>query len=426
MDQSAVGNDGGGPFKTVLPYANGHKLGMNYGLPIQNRGFNAHSVYIWDQSLSGVEMKIVTAALRKEVGGVPDRLYGEPYIGAVVPIADPIAYNTRLNAALAVGAKVNPATTDCVFQYPPIYALGVSDATPQYANSDGPTQKQWFDASAAPYGAGTYTVEFSSYREPASASQKPSFVFFQPDRVWTESEVCGAHWQEDSYGTQYCEYGNATTTWETRMPGSATNVRGEWVIFSAPHAFKLHRYQFIQSKCSVEGMPFSYEIFGWQTKGGDAHQWESIYCHMCDPTSVFDIDSDVIDKIYVIETSDHYSRYGLVVYSLKSSGCNTDTGNPGALTLNFEKWNFWGTPCTTGTYVGLDGECTVCPLGTYASSSGRESCLSCPEGMTTDNTGSTRLRECTWPPAAAGEQADFGCVSRCSPGHHCTTSREPA
>jgi hypothetical protein len=61
-----------------------------------------HSTYTWNTTLSNVEMKVVTRALRKELGGVPD--FGtEP----VVPISDLRAYHLRLLIALRPPQSIN-------------------------------------------------------------------------------------------------------------------------------------------------------------------------------------------------------------------------------------------------------------------------------------------------------------------------------
>ncbi|KAJ1465747.1 hypothetical protein T484DRAFT_1757198, partial [Baffinella frigidus] len=54
-----------------------------------------HSTYIWDSALSNAEMKIVTAGIRRELGGVP---YSATT--PVIPISDVRAYNLRLLLAL--------------------------------------------------------------------------------------------------------------------------------------------------------------------------------------------------------------------------------------------------------------------------------------------------------------------------------------
>ncbi len=66
-------------------------LGVNYGEV--SGDFNIHSVYVWDKELNNREMKVVTRALRKELGGVPDLSpVGTPIVGA---ISDLRAYYMR-------------------------------------------------------------------------------------------------------------------------------------------------------------------------------------------------------------------------------------------------------------------------------------------------------------------------------------------
>ena len=61
-----------------------------------------HSRYHWDQALGQNNMKIVTRALRKEIGGIP---YADT--AAVVHISDPRAYNLRLLIALRPPQSIN-------------------------------------------------------------------------------------------------------------------------------------------------------------------------------------------------------------------------------------------------------------------------------------------------------------------------------
>jgi Tyrosine-protein kinase ephrin type A/B receptor-like len=299
---------------------------------------------------------------------------------------------------------VPESSTDCFLKYPPIHALsgvGYTDASSQYSNSNG--LKQWFDTTGGPYATGTYTVEFSSWNnDPLVPKQKPSFIFFQPDRDWTASEVGGAHWGSGTYTGQKCVYGG----WNT-LPGKRSVTYGEWVIFSSPEAFKLKRHQFVSDVLDATGLPFVYTIYGWKLTcldDGVIQCWETI------PVPI--TTQDDADKIKTVNASKHYSRYGLLVQSLSAAGCQNKAG-----TLNFHIWNLWGTTCIKGTYVGYSdsnpGEsvCIACPVGTYTSSSGRESCLACPTGMTTIDSGSISLTECRW------NQSD---TARCAPGHHCT------
>jgi Tyrosine-protein kinase ephrin type A/B receptor-like len=62
-----------------------------------------HSIYTWGTTLSTTDMKLVTMALRKEIGGVPRG--GEPV--AVVHISDPRAYYMRFLIALRPPQSIN-------------------------------------------------------------------------------------------------------------------------------------------------------------------------------------------------------------------------------------------------------------------------------------------------------------------------------
>jgi hypothetical protein len=62
----------------------------------ETREFTVHSTYTWDHALTNTEMKVVTAGIRKELGGVP--LYQTE---AVIPITDPSVYQLRLVDAVA-------------------------------------------------------------------------------------------------------------------------------------------------------------------------------------------------------------------------------------------------------------------------------------------------------------------------------------
>ena len=88
---------------------------------------------------------------------------------------------------------INPM--DCLFAYPPAHALGV-DGSVQYASING--LKLWFDATSAPYGIGTYKVQFSSSSQDALA-HNPSFLLFPPAseyRAWNAPELVGVRWAE--------------------------------------------------------------------------------------------------------------------------------------------------------------------------------------------------------------------------------------
>lgn len=86
LDQTFVGSP-----------TNTHGYPAITGLFISDADFEAHSVYIWDNELSTVEMQTVTAALRKELGGSAEVSNGMAADGPVVAIADLAAYKTQLN-----------------------------------------------------------------------------------------------------------------------------------------------------------------------------------------------------------------------------------------------------------------------------------------------------------------------------------------
>jgi hypothetical protein len=48
------------------------KCALNINAYFRRSEFGIHSVYIWEGALSGVQMKQVTAAMRGQLGGVPD------------------------------------------------------------------------------------------------------------------------------------------------------------------------------------------------------------------------------------------------------------------------------------------------------------------------------------------------------------------
>ena len=51
------------------------------------------------------------------------------------------------------------------------------------------------------------------------------------------------------------------------------------------------------------------------------------------------------------------------------------------------------TECEYG-YYEIDGNCEECPLGHYKPTIGPENCTRCPDGQSTDQTGSTSLSNC--------------------------------
>jgi len=121
--------------------SNDDRLGVNNGELSTGRGdFNIHSVYVWNTRLSNTEMKIVTRALRKEIGGIPfagktvaDHT-GNP---AVVPISDLRAYNLRWIIALRPPQSINifadfDFDTDTVPDR--IGVLGPVEVTPSYGS----------------------------------------------------------------------------------------------------------------------------------------------------------------------------------------------------------------------------------------------------------------------------------------------------
>ncbi|KAJ1464763.1 hypothetical protein T484DRAFT_3642044, partial [Baffinella frigidus] len=67
--------------------------------------FNIHSVYVWDNELSNTEMKVVTRALRKELGGVPD--LSPDGTTAVLSISDLRAYYLRFLLATRPAQSIN-------------------------------------------------------------------------------------------------------------------------------------------------------------------------------------------------------------------------------------------------------------------------------------------------------------------------------
>ncbi|KAL3877473.1 hypothetical protein ACJMK2_035174 [Sinanodonta woodiana] len=50
--------------------------------------------------------------------------------------------------------------------------------------------------------------------------------------------------------------------------------------------------------------------------------------------------------------------------------------------------------CSSGFYRTTGGSCQACPIGTYQSSNEQTSCISCPSGTTTNQIGSTSIAQC--------------------------------
>jgi Tyrosine-protein kinase ephrin type A/B receptor-like len=71
-----------------------------------------HSTYVWDVELSSTEMKTVTRAMRKELGGVPD--LSPAGTTAVVPISDLRAYYLRFLIALRPSMTPTPTAYEQV------------------------------------------------------------------------------------------------------------------------------------------------------------------------------------------------------------------------------------------------------------------------------------------------------------------------
>ena len=100
IDQLEVGTSVGG---------NDAASRMNVNMRSQNSAFELHSVYIWNAVLTTVQMKVVSSALRAQIGGGPDIADDAkgPAVAAMAPA--PTAYEQ-----LCPGGYVTPSSGDCI------------------------------------------------------------------------------------------------------------------------------------------------------------------------------------------------------------------------------------------------------------------------------------------------------------------------
>jgi hypothetical protein len=142
----------------------------NYGM---NSAFHVHSVYIFYKHLVVDKMKIITAALRSELGGRP---YGG--LDEVVPMSNIRMYNKRIEAAIACGVsdECEHRGDSCIFEYPPLETR--ADSNLQYLSYD--QKRVWIDTTkdSTPYAPGTYVVEQSSITAGVPVALPPFLSFF--------------------------------------------------------------------------------------------------------------------------------------------------------------------------------------------------------------------------------------------------------
>ncbi|KAL3877052.1 hypothetical protein ACJMK2_034807, partial [Sinanodonta woodiana] len=50
--------------------------------------------------------------------------------------------------------------------------------------------------------------------------------------------------------------------------------------------------------------------------------------------------------------------------------------------------------CSAGFFINTSGSCQACPVGTYQSSSGQTTCISCQTGTITLQAGATNFTQC--------------------------------
>ena len=111
IDQLDLGIDAPNPHKTV-------RLNINYSN--QKSNFNVHSVYIWNAELSNRQMKVVTTALRAQLGGIPD---GTDQVPVVPMEVSPTAYC----AQCPVGYFMNGCTDSCTMCPVNTYGIGCTN-----------------------------------------------------------------------------------------------------------------------------------------------------------------------------------------------------------------------------------------------------------------------------------------------------------
>ena len=339
--------------------------------------FQIHSVYVWNGFLDNTEMKVVTAAIRSELGGVPYDM-DEP---TGTPLVNPRIYNQRI-----VAAARKKTVSSCMSQYPPIQTRSevLNIPTPIQYRSSHPTEgystEYFFDVTArsAAYATGTYTIKYNSNSMYISCPL--SNILFQP-----VDNDCTPTFEPRNFD---CSTGNiASHTGSNELEAE----QGDWVVVTFPEAFVMTDFQ-IDSR--VDGnRPEDIRIYGL---GPDLSTWIIVYGG---PASV----GTRVDTVTNSDISRHrktdtkFYTYRLLVTSLYC-GAN----NQGALysiPLRFNSWRMWGVSCAKGKYADNNNEdtpglCTECPIGFYSTAMGRSTCLQCPNNMTTVSTGSTSITEC--------------------------------
>jgi hypothetical protein len=340
--------------------------------------FQVHSVYGWNEFLSGVEMKVVTAALRRELGGTP---YTEST--NVEPLHDLEMYTQRIIAATK--STTVPVVT-CTFQYPPASTRTQVLTGPeaiQYSHIGG--RKHWFDMTGEwhAYATGTYIVEYSSGS--SDPDKRPLNLLFDQSMGTTES-VFG----ENEYYCDSTDSSNPVSMYsgENHLVPNRIVVddSGDWIQITSPESFQLTHYE-IDATTSLAA-PGRYTIYGLNS---DTVQWDPILVNVWESGRI----------VVGSQTKRKYYTYALVVHSL---------GNCETYTMKFDAWKLWGVSCAAGKYAdnSNQGLCTACPLGQYSTARGRTSCVQCPHDMTTEQIGSTSLVACVHRTAL------------CVPGYYCS------
>lgn len=150
MDQTSVGETTGGGAPTWSTWPN--HLHVNSDIDTASE-FHIHSLWQWDQELSADEMRVVTAALRKELGGVTEVLPETPAAPLVIPVKDLLVYNQNMQAMLNNQpifwdscAACRPGTISTT----PVSTTCVDCPAGKYQNSSGAHE-------CIPCGAGVYS-----------------------------------------------------------------------------------------------------------------------------------------------------------------------------------------------------------------------------------------------------------------------------
>jgi hypothetical protein len=379
---------------------------------------NIHSVYIWDTELSATDMKIVTAALRKEIGGVPD--LAEPGTPAVIPIDNLHAYYLRFILAVIPPQSINifadlDGSTVLDRSVGGMFPVEVTSGLAELVSGTGNgadnenmvlegtegTKILWPEDSI-PWSTNGRTV--CGVTRLISSSAK-----------WGGSILSGVDIAADDQTGYYFGFmaGNRgmVIAKQQRTAWESAGVLDEWLVMCESSS------RYVPGNVCIDQ-----EAIGIDTTTRDVYGQLSVN-YNTEQTSLFQLhslyiwDQDLkgsqmkqitaslraqIGGIPDFETEavTRRSKYETAYEQVCKTGItrNADTGDcecdPG--TERNADTGHCDTPgCVAGSHVDSNtGDCTPCPVGTYKPTTGTESCTTCPT-YTSSPEGSDARADCS-------------------------------